>query len=156
MTSGSDFQTPEPGSTNRKRGSKRGSNLVVAAAAAGGVVGAGAGAAVARVSPLNFHPVVESASEAETGDEGDETEKELEPPEGEMGEGVFEMEEGVEWSDVDESEKVGDQRQQEQDMVRGHGNHGIRDKEDDDIWNDEDEDDEDDSLFYETSPSKMA
>jgi len=164
MTSGSDFQTPEPGSTNRKRGSKRGSNLV-AAAAAGGVVG---GAAAARVSPLNFHPVVESETESQTETEDDDLTEKGEPTEEDMRKGVFEMDEGVAWSDAELDEAndyaghekadgrvVQQQQQQHEDVVREHG---IEHDDDDDIWNDEDEDEEDenDSLFYETSPSKMA
>jgi len=162
MTSGSDFQTPEAGSTNRKRGSKRGSNLV-AAAAAGGVVGAAA--AATRVSPLNFHPVVESETESQTEMEDDNATDKGEPTEEDMGEGLFEMDEGVAWSDaeLDEANEYAgsakrDGHALQHDVVPERGVHGGRDDDDDDdIWNDEDEEeDEDDSLFYETSPSKMA
>lgn len=155
MTSGSDFQTP----VSRKRASVRDSmrGSMVGALAAGGVAGSAIAAGAGRVGPLNFHPVIESETEAET-------EVKKEPPEEEMGEAMFEMDDGVAWSDAD-TERAADIRR---DHVGGqqanayelqgvrHGQEQDEEDDGDDIWNEGDVDDEDDSLFYETSPSKMA
>lgn len=158
MTSGTDFDTPV---SRRKGGSVRTSAngllqhpgaLAVGAAGSGAVAGA-----VARVgvSPLNFHPVVaesdtETETEMEVGNGGGEEEAVFEMDEDEDDEGA--------WSDAETERERPFDLGQSQGRVGEMDGDGMDREEDGEEDGEEEVDEvsEDDSLFYETSPSKMA